>query len=55
MAVTGAMLIIMDNFILGDTLNLHNIPSWLGNGFLIGGAIWAGRDKSKENTSPFGF
>jgi len=55
MGVSGALLIITDNFILGETMNLHNVPSWIGNGLLIGGAIWAGRDRSKEATSPFGF
>jgi hypothetical protein len=44
MGLTGAILIICDNFILGETLNLHNVPSWVGNGLLVGGAIWAGRD-----------
>lgn len=54
MGVTGAILIILDNFILGEKYNMHNIPSWAGNGCLIGAAIWAGRDSSKE-ASPFGF
>jgi len=55
LGVLGATLIIFDNFLYGESLNLHNIPSWAGNVFLIVAAIWAGRDQSKEsNTSPFG-
>ena len=51
----GALLIVLDNFILGERLNLRNIPSWVGNACLIGGTIWAGRDTSRENaSSPFG-
>lgn len=48
------MLITLDNFVIGESLNLQNIPSWAGNVFLIVGAIWAGKDKSKE-AAPFGF
>jgi hypothetical protein len=44
MGLTGAILIICDNFVLGEAYNLHNVPSWIGNILLIGGAIWAGRD-----------
>lgn len=55
MGITGAILIISDNFIIGESMNLHNVPSWLGNGFLIGAAIWAGRDNSKANNNPFGY
>ena len=43
-SVVGAVLIVTDNFILGDRLKLHNIPSWIGNGLLIGAALWSGRD-----------
>ncbi len=51
----GAFLIVLDNFILGERLNLMNIPSWVGNAALIGGTIWAGRDTTKDNNnSPFG-
>jgi len=52
--LTGVVLIVFDNFLFGDALNLHNIPSWIGNGALIVAAIWAGRDSSKENSSAFG-
>lgn len=55
LGLTGAVLIVFDNFIFGDSLNLHNIPSWIGNGLLIVAAIWAGRDMSKEKSNPFGF
>ena len=48
MGVFGSTLIILDNFVLGDKLKLHNIPSWIGNGCLIGSAIWAARDQSAE-------
>lgn len=54
LGLSGAILIIMDNFILGESLNLQNIPSWMGNAFLIIGTIWAGRDSSKEKANPFG-
>ena len=54
MGLIGSLLIVMDNFLIGETLNLHSVPSWIGNGLLIGGTIWASRDQSKENT-PFGF
>lgn len=55
MSVVGAVLIVVDNFILGDTLKLHNIPSWIGNGLLIGAALWSGRDSAKDQAPPFGF
>ena len=48
LGLLGAILIILDNFILGEKLNLQNIPSWVGNAFLIGATIWAGRDSSKD-------
>lgn len=54
LGLTGALLIIFDNFLFGESLNLQNIPSWAGNVFLIVAAIWAGRDSSKEKSSPFG-
>jgi hypothetical protein len=54
LGLTGALLIIFDNFLFGESLNLQNIPSWAGNVFLIVAAIWAGRDTSKEMSNPFG-
>jgi multisubunit Na+/H+ antiporter MnhE subunit len=54
MGLTGAILIVLDNFILGERFNLMNIPSWVGNALLIIGTIWAGRDTTKENSNPFG-
>lgn len=42
--LAGAILIALDNFVLGERLNLMNVPSWIGNILLIGGTIWAGRD-----------
>ena len=55
MAVVGAVLIIFDNFLFGQQLQLHNIPSWIGNGLLIVGVIWSARDQAKEQASPFDF
>jgi hypothetical protein len=54
--LAGAILIALDNFVLGERLNLMNIPSWAGNILLIGGTIAAGRDQSKDTStaSPFG-
>jgi hypothetical protein len=51
----GSLLIVLDNFILGERLkNLMNIPSWVGNGCLIGATIWAVRESSIEkNANPF--
>jgi hypothetical protein len=34
---------------------MHNIPSWIGNVMLIGGALWSGRDSAKDNAPAFGF
>ena len=55
MAVVGAVLIIFDNFLFGQQLQLHNIPSWIGNGLLIVGVIWSAKDQAKEQASPFDF
>lgn len=54
LGLCGAILIVLDNFILGERLNLSNIPSWVGNAFLIIATIWSSRDASKESSSPFG-
>jgi len=40
----GTIMIVLDNFVLGESLNLQNIPSWAGNGCLIGASILAARD-----------
>jgi hypothetical protein len=40
LGLTGAILIVFDNFLYGESLNLQNIPSWAGNLFLIVAAIW---------------
>jgi hypothetical protein len=55
MSVVGATLIVLDNFIVGDKLKMHNVPSWIGNIMLIGAALWSGRDSAKDNATPFGF
>jgi hypothetical protein len=54
-AVTGASLIVLDNFIFGEAVVTYNIPSWIGNIMLIGAALWSGRDSAKDNTPAFGF
>lgn len=54
LGLTGAVLIVLDNFVLGESLNLQNIPSWAGNAFLIIATIWSGRDSSREKSTPFG-
>ena len=48
MSVFGAALIIFDNFLFGQEWQLHNIPSWVGNAFIIIAAIWSSRDSAKE-------
>lgn len=55
MSVVGATLIVLDNFVVGDKLKMHNVPSWIGNIMLIGAALWSGRDSAKDNATPFGF
>lgn len=55
LTVVGAILIILDNFVIGDKLQLHNIPSWTGNIMLIVGVIWSSKDSAKEQSSAFGF
>lgn len=48
MVLVGAALIVFDNFLFGEQLGLHNIPSWIGNGLLIVGVILSSRDSAKE-------
>lgn len=48
MTLVGAVLIILDNFVIGDTYQLHNVPSWIGNILLIAGVIWSSKDAAKE-------
>jgi len=55
LGLLGTVLIILDNFVYGESLNLQNIPSWAGNVFLIVASIWAARDNTKEKATPFGF
>lgn len=52
--LAGAVLIALDNFVLGGSYNFYNIPSWVGNILLIGATISASRDKNKEMDNPFG-
>lgn len=54
MTVAGAFLIIMDNFVIGDKYQMHNVPSWTGNFLLVAGAIWSSKDSVKDQ-DPFGF
>lgn len=44
MSLMGAALIIGDNFVLGEKIKMHHIPSWIGNGLLIASSLWSGRD-----------
>ena len=55
LALVGAVLIVFDNFLFGQELQLHNIPSWIGNIMLIIGVIRSSRDSAKEQASPFDF
>jgi len=52
-SLVGAALIVLDNFLFGEQLQMHNIPSWIGNIMLIVGVIWSSRDQAKEQASPF--
>lgn len=54
LGLVGSIMIVLDNFLLGDKLNMHNIPSWIGNGSLIVASLWAAKDNSKDS-NPFGF
>ena len=51
MGLVGAVLIALDNFILGDKLQMHSIPSYVGNVLLIVGSIWNAKEGSKERVS----
>lgn len=53
LGLAGAILIVLDNFILGSFVNMYNIPSYLGNLALIGSSIWAARDTSQEKVPMF--
>ena len=54
LSLFGAACIVFDNFLFGETLQLHNIPSWIGNIALIIGVIWSSKDSIKEEqASPF--
>ena len=48
LAFFGAMLIVFDNFLYGEQLQLHNIPSWIGNVLLIVGVIWSTSDNTED-------
>ena len=48
LAVVGATLIVLDNFLFGEQLQMHNIPSWIGNAMLIIGVLWSAKDQAKE-------
>lgn len=52
--LAGAVLIALDNFVIGGVYNFYNVPSWAGNILLIGATISASRDKNKETENPFG-
>ena len=44
LGLTGALLIVFDNFLFGEKLGLHNIPSYIGNVGLIVASVWAAKD-----------
>jgi hypothetical protein len=48
LGLTGSLLIVFDNFLFGEALNLHNIPSWIGNASLVIASLWAAKDNSKD-------
>ena len=48
LGLVGSVMIVLDNFLLGDKLNMHNIPSWIGNGSLVVATLWAAKDNSKN-------
>jgi len=52
----GSVLIILDNFLFGEKLGLHSIPSYIGNVMLIVASIWAAKDnqKEKKKANPLG-
>lgn len=55
MGLIGSCMIVLNNFVFGEQLNLHNIPSYVGNVSLIVASLWAAKDQSKDQASPFGF
>lgn len=55
LGLVGSILIVFDNFLFGDKLNMHNIPSWIGNASLVIASLWAAKDNSKDQANPFGF
>ena len=50
----GSILIVFDNFLFGEKLNMHNIPSWIGNISLVIASIWAAKDNSNVKAPMFG-
>ena len=52
LALVGACLIVFDNFLYGEQLQLHNIPSWIGNVLLIVGVIWSTSDNTQDQKAP---
>ena len=54
MGLTGAVLVVFDNFLFGEQLNLKNIPSYFGNVLLICASVWAAKDNSKQRVPLFG-
>jgi drug/metabolite transporter (DMT)-like permease len=55
LGLAGSILIVFDNFLFGELLQLRNIPSYIGNVSLIVASVWAAKDQSKDQASPFGF
>lgn len=54
MGLTGAILIVFDNFLYGEQLKLGNVPSWIGNGMLVIASVWSAKDNQSNRPSLFG-
>ena len=52
LGLSGAILIALDNFVLGNIVKLYNIPSYLGNLALVIASIWAAKHTSEERAPP---
>ena len=48
LGLAGAILIILDNFLLGNYVKLHNIPSYAGNLALVISSVWAAKHTSEQ-------
>jgi hypothetical protein len=53
MGLIGSVMIVLDNFLFGEQLQMHNIPSYIGNVLLIVASVWAAKDNSKVKAPLF--